>query len=77
MTDADRQSAQPRPHQTMAQYMTIDEVAELLRTPAGTLRYWRHLGKGPASFKLGRRILYARRDVEAYVAELRRTQDIV
>lgn len=76
MTDADRQSAQPDPHQATAQYMTVNEVAELLRTPAGTLRYWRHLGKGPASFKLGRRILYTRRDVEDYIAQLRQAQDV-
>ena len=38
--------------------LTITEVAELLRAPVATLRYWRHLGTGPRSFRLGRRVLY-------------------
>ena len=38
--------------------LTITEAAELLRAPVATLRYWRHLGTGPRSFRLGRRILY-------------------
>lgn len=55
----------------MDEYLTTQEVADLLRTPAETVRYWRHLGRGPASFKLGRRVLYARKDVEAFVAAAR------
>lgn len=52
--------------------MTTGEVAELLRVPAGTVRYWRYVGKGPKSFKVGgRRVLYAREDVESFVAEAR------
>jgi hypothetical protein len=31
--------------------MTLAEVAAFLRVPEATLRYWRHLGIGPASFK--------------------------
>ena len=38
--------------------LTITEAAELLRAPVATLRYWRHLGTGPRSFRLGRRVLY-------------------
>lgn len=55
----------------MARYLTTEEVAEIMRTPAETVRYWRHVGKGPRSFKLGRRVLYASDDVEAFVAEAR------
>lgn len=47
--------------------LTPDEVAELLRTSPGTLRYWRHVGIGPPSFKLGRRVKYRRADLEAWV----------
>ncbi|MGB3258888.1 MAG: helix-turn-helix domain-containing protein [Ornithinimicrobium sp.] len=48
--------------------MTTSEVAELLRTPQATLRYWRHTGTGPRSFKMGpRRVMYRRADVEAWV----------
>lgn len=56
----------------MPENMTMQEVSDQLRTPIDTLRYWRHLGKGPKSFKLGRRVLYNRADVEAFIAEARR-----
>jgi len=55
----------------MSNYMTTVEVAEALRAPVETVRYWRHVGKGPKSFKLGRRVLYALEDVEAFIAEAR------
>jgi DNA-binding transcriptional MerR regulator len=55
----------------MVQYMTTAEVADLIRTPIETVRYWRHIGKGPKSFKVGRRVLYAIEDVEAFIAEAR------
>jgi excisionase family DNA binding protein len=56
---------------TAASNLTTDEVAEILRAPIETVRYWRHVGKGPRSFKVGRRVLYAREDVEAFIAEAR------
>lgn len=56
----------------MSNYMTITEVAEELRTPVETIRYWRSAGKGPKSWKLGRRVLYAREDVEAFVEAARK-----
>ena len=49
--------------------LTITEAAELLRAPVATLRYWRHLGTGPRSFRLGRRVLYRRDDLRAWVEE--------
>lgn len=55
----------------MVKYLTMAEVADTLRTPIETVRYWRHIGKGPASFKVGRRVLYAVEDVEAFIAEAR------
>ena len=55
----------------MAKYLTTEEVAALLRTPVETCRYWRHVGKGPKSFKVGRRVLYAIEDVESYIAQAR------
>lgn len=45
------------------------EVAELVRVPIGTLRYWRHCDEGPASFRLGRRVVYRRDVVERWIAE--------
>lgn len=52
--------------------MTLAEVAEHCRAPIETVRYWRKIGKGPRSFKVGRRVLYAADDVEAW---LRAAQD--
>jgi len=56
----------------MPDYLTTTEVADLCRTSAETVRYWRHIGKGPASFKVGRRVLYAREDVTAWLDHCRR-----
>jgi excisionase family DNA binding protein len=53
----------------MPKYLTISEVAELVRAPIETVRYWRFAGKGPKSFKVGRRVLYAIEDVEAWIAQ--------
>jgi excisionase family DNA binding protein len=47
--------------------LTITEAAELLRAPVATLRYWRHLNTGPHSFRLGRRVLYRRDDLNAWI----------
>jgi excisionase family DNA binding protein len=55
----------------MTAYLTTEEVAELLRTTPETVRYWRHVGKGPKSFKIGRRVLYANEDVDSFIADAR------
>jgi excisionase family DNA binding protein len=49
--------------------LTITEAADLLRAPVATLRYWRHLGTGPRSFRLGRRVLYRTDDLHAWIAQ--------
>jgi DNA-binding transcriptional MerR regulator len=51
--------------------LTITEAAELLRAPVATLRYWRHLGTGPRSFRLGRRVLYRRLDLQVWLDKQR------
>ena len=53
------------------EFLTTEEVADKLRTSPETVRYWRHEKKGPKSFKVGRRVLYAREDVDAFIAEAR------
>lgn len=47
------------------------EAAAFLRQAPTTLRQWRHLGKGPAFSRVGKRALYRRSDLEAYVDERR------
>lgn len=49
--------------------LTIDEVAERLRKPAATLRYWRHISFGPPSAKFGRDLRYRETDVQAWIDE--------
>jgi len=47
--------------------LTISEVAAIVRAPLATLRYWRHLGTGPRSFRLGRRVVYRLGDLRAWI----------
>jgi predicted DNA-binding transcriptional regulator AlpA len=51
------------------QYMTTAEVAHQLRQPESTVRYWRHIGYGPSSVKLGRRVLYDPAEVAQWVSD--------
>lgn len=53
------------------EFLTPQEVSDKIRTPVDTLYWWRHANKGPKSFKVGRRVLYAREDVEAFIAAAR------
>lgn len=52
-------------------FMTTGEVAELMRVPSETVRFWRHVGRGPKSFKIpgGRRVLYSRAEVEKWIKD--------
>lgn len=59
-----------------ASLLTLTEAATVLRTPVATLRYWRHLGIGPAGFRLGRRVLYRRQDLDRWVEEQRTAQAV-
>lgn len=47
--------------------LTLPEVAERYRQSPATLRYWRHCGTGPKSFKVGRRVMYRKADVDAWI----------
>lgn len=51
----------------MEKFLTTEEVADIARVPAGTVRYWRHKDKGPKGVKRGRRVLYAESDVMAWL----------
>ena len=48
-------------------FLTIQEAATLLRIPAATLRWYRSVGKGPRSFKLGRRVHYDKGELRKWV----------
>lgn len=53
----------------MIKILYQEEVAEMLRRPLSTLRYWRVTGDGPKSFKLGGRVVYKLEDVERWIEE--------
>jgi len=56
-------------------YMTTTEVAELCRTSPETVRFWRYVGKGPTSFKCGRRVLYPKVEVQLWLTGLQRREE--
>lgn len=45
------------------------DVSKQTNIPAGTLRYYRSTNQGPASFTLGRRVVYRQSDVDRWIAE--------
>ncbi len=47
--------------------LTISEVADIVRVPVATLRYWRHLGTGPHSFRVGRGVRYWHNEVTTWL----------
>lgn len=49
--------------------LTTAEASQHLNVPIGTLHYWRSIGEGPKSMKLGRRVMYRREALEAFVSE--------
>ena len=49
--------------------MSLKEVAALVRVPESTLRYWRHLGTGPRSFRVGRSVRYWHNEVVHWLEE--------
>jgi DNA-binding transcriptional MerR regulator len=48
-------------------FLFTEEVSELIRVPVATLRYWRHVGKGPKSVRIGSRIMYREADVIKWI----------
>ena len=53
----------------MEKMLRLPEVAELIGLPENTLRFWRHLGTGPRSARLGRRVVYRERDVFEWIGK--------
>jgi predicted DNA-binding transcriptional regulator AlpA len=56
-------------HDADEDLLTTAEVATITRAPASSVRYWRHIGEGPQSFRLGKRVVYRRGDVLAWIAK--------
>jgi excisionase family DNA binding protein len=51
----------------VADLLSPDEVAALLRVPVKTLAQWRYLGTGPRYAKLGRHIRYRAADLDTWL----------
>jgi hypothetical protein len=47
---------------------TEEELAEHLRMPAATVKYWRSRGKGPRWFRAGKHVRYRESAVRAWEA---------
>ncbi|KQC39253.1 helix-turn-helix domain-containing protein [Frankia sp. ACN1ag] len=56
-------------------FLTVDEVAERLRTTAQALYMMRHRGGGPPAVQIGRKLLYAESDLAAYIERMYAEQD--
>lgn len=51
--------------------LTVEEVAEWLGVPVGTIYAWRYRSTGPASYKVGRHVRFRREDVERWLEDQR------
>lgn len=51
------------------EYLTCQEVADLLRLPVATLRAWRHRKVGPPAFRVGKHVRYDLAQVRLWVDE--------
>lgn len=51
-------------------FMTTAEYAAVIRAPESTVRYWRYVGKGPRGRRVGKRVLYERGEILAYLKSL-------
>ncbi len=51
--------------------LTLDDVAEILRVPVNTLRWWRQTGTGPSYFKIGRRLFTTVGELRTFLRQQR------
>ncbi|WP_353650084.1 helix-turn-helix domain-containing protein [Nakamurella sp. A5-74] len=50
-----------------SELLTTGEAARLMRVPGSTLVYWRGRGEGPQSFRIGRRVVYRRHEIDRWI----------
>lgn len=53
--------------ETDHELLSTAAAARMCSKPESTLRYWRYLGTGPRSFKVGRSVRYRRDDVQSWL----------
>ena len=71
MTSTDDTRPEHQYDDEIGDMLTLHEVADLLRVPEATLRYWRHCNTGPHSYKVGRHVRYRRQDVHTWLRKQR------
>jgi prophage regulatory protein len=52
------------------EYVSAEDLEIITKVPAATWRYWGWVGEGPISIKVGRRRVWRRSVVEAWLREL-------
>jgi excisionase family DNA binding protein len=65
MSESSTETLEPRTERLL----TVAEVAEWLGLAEGTLRYWRHVHRGPRSLTVGCAVRYRRADVEDWLED--------
>ena len=53
-------------------FLTLSEVAAIVRVPVNTLRWWRQRGTGPKFFKIGRHLVTTIGDLRTWIEEQKR-----
>lgn len=63
----------PLPLPSNRDRMSVDEAASYLGISVSSANKWRLYGRGPVYLKLGRRVVYERAALDAWIATKRRT----
>lgn len=61
--------ANTRPVSDTDEYLSQQDVSERYQISVYSLARWRATGEGPRFYRMGRRIRYARSDIEAWLRE--------
>lgn len=77
MTDGRRREPSPsqgpdagvRDEGAVRDFLTVDDLARLLRIPKATIYRWRSAGDGPRGYAVGRYVRFRWSDVEAWLLE--------
>ncbi|MCH7583464.1 MAG: helix-turn-helix domain-containing protein [Acidobacteria bacterium] len=55
--------------ETRERLLTVQDLAQYLGVPAGTLYQWRYRRQGPPGFRVGRHLRYRQADVEVWIEQ--------
>lgn len=61
---------------TRGRLLTIPEIAEATRLPEATIRWKRHKGELPFTFKIGRRVVADEQDVRDWIDQQRQQSTV-